>query len=148
MKNIYLVLFILCGTAAFAQNGKGGGKTDGLNCYDKWAQKFDERGAEDVADGTYEDVIITIRSGNKADCYNGKVEVKDKKVVSVYMQREDGSYEELKWRWKNDTKNITISNGMSAALISSDNKLVNVIWPKKIKAKKAPFKRAPDPDED
>ncbi|MGZ4054119.1 MAG: hypothetical protein ACXVPM_04410, partial [Bacteroidia bacterium] len=33
------------------------------SCYSKWAQKFQDRGAEDVADGSYTDVIISIRSG-------------------------------------------------------------------------------------
>ena len=34
-----------------------------LNCYNKWSVKFDERGAEEVTDGIYTDVIITFRIG-------------------------------------------------------------------------------------
>jgi hypothetical protein len=148
MKNLYLILFIFFGGIAAAQTASNNNKADELNCYNKWAQKFDERGADDVADGIYDDVIVTIRSGNKADCFNGRAEVKDKKVIMFAILREDGSFDEMKWKWKNDVKNVTVANGISTSLISSDNKLVNVIWPKKIKAKKAPFKRAPDPTED
>jgi hypothetical protein len=151
MKHFYIFVFIFCGAVGVAQTGGGAAnnKADDLNCYNKWAQKFDERGADEVADGVYDDIIITIRQGNKADCFNGKVEVKDKKVVVIAMLREDGTYEELKWKWRNDgAKNVTIANGISTSLISSDNKIVNVIWPKKIKPKKAPFKRAPEPVDD
>ncbi len=146
MKKIYIIGFILCVAAVSAQTN--GGKGEDLNCYNKWAQKFDERGAEDVNDGIYDDIIITVRQGSKADCYNGKVVVKDKKVVMISMLREDGTYDELKWKWKNDSKNITVANGISTSLITSDNKLVNILWPKKIKPKKAPFKRAPEPEDD
>ena len=38
-----------------------------LNCFNKWSIKFDERGAEDVKDGVYTDVIITSRVGAKAN---------------------------------------------------------------------------------
>ena len=33
------------------------------NCYTKWAQKFQDRGAEEVVDGSFADVIISIRNG-------------------------------------------------------------------------------------
>lgn len=148
MRKIYLIALLFSGTVVFCQTGGTGQKSDELNCYNKWVQKFDERGADEVADGVYDDIIITVRQGNKADCYNGKAEVKEKKVLTIYMQREDGSYDEIKWKWKNDRKNVAVSNGISTTLISADNKLVNVIWPKKIKAKKAPFKRAPEPEDD
>lgn len=148
MKLFYLLPVCLFSLGTFAQTGTTEERKDELNCYNKWAQKFHERGAEEVADGAYDDIIITVRKGQAADCYNGKAVVKDKKVLSLFIQREDGTYEEVKWDWKDRTKTGTINNGMSSALITKDNKLVNVLWPKKLKPKKAPFKKAPDPIDD
>lgn len=150
MKKIITTAALALALSINAQTGTTGTKAqqDDLNCYNKWAAKFEERGADEVGDGTYDDVIITVRSGAKADCFNGKVEVKEKKVTALYILREDGSYEQLKWEWKEGGKNITIHNGISLALITKDSKLVNVIWPKKIKAKKAPFKKAAEPTDD
>lgn len=119
-----------------------------LNCYNKWAQKFDERGAEDVADGTYTDVIITFRNGANAECFQGKAIVKEHKIDMFYIMLDDGTYDQVQRVWKNDVRDVTISNGISKTLITKDNQLINVIWPKKIKAKKAGFKRAAEPTDD
>lgn len=119
-----------------------------LNCYNKWAQKFDERGADDVADGTYTDVIITFRTGANAECFQGKAIVKEHKIDMFYIMLDDGTYDQVQRVWKNDVRDINISNGISKTLITKDNQLINVIWPKKIKAKKAGFKRAAEPTDD
>lgn len=119
-----------------------------LNCYNKWAQKFEERGAEDVADGTYTDVIITFRQAANADCYNGKAVVKNGKVENFYIELEDGTYEQVVRVWKSDLKDMPITNGISKTIITKDNILVNILWPKKIKPKKAAFKKAAEPTDD
>lgn len=120
-----------------------------LNCYNKWSVKFDERGAEEVADGIYTDVIITFRIGAKANCFSGKAEVNGKKLVKCYITLEDGTYEEVKRTWKKESnKDVAIINGMSTSMITVHNELINVLWPKKIKAKKAAAKKAPDPTDD
>ena len=72
MKKIILtlVLFISVTVTVYAQASKK--VEEESNCFIKWAQKFEARGAEEVADGTYSDVIITFRSGSDAECFNGK----------------------------------------------------------------------------
>lgn len=120
-----------------------------MNCYNKWAAKFEERGAEEVKDGVYEDVIITFRLGNKANCNNGKVEVLKGKVIKFYILLSDGSHEEVKRTWKNKSnENVTVINGISKSLLTVHNELINVLWPSKIKAKKAKPSVAPDPTDD
>ncbi len=119
-----------------------------LNCYNKWAQKFDERGAEDIADGSYSDVIITFRTGSNAECFQGKAIVKEHKVEIFYIMLDDGTYDQVQRVWKSDIKDISINNGISKTLITKDNQLINIIWPKKIKPKKAGFKKAPEPTDD
>jgi len=123
--------------------------TKELNCYNKWSIKFEERGAEEVADGVYTDVIITIRIGAKATCYSGKADVMGKKLVKFYITREDGTYEEVKRTWKNNSnKDVLIINGISETMVSAHNELINVLWPKKVKPKKAAFQKAPEPTDD
>lgn len=120
-----------------------------LNCYNKWSIKFDERGADEVKDGVYTDVIITSRVGSKANCYSGKAEVSKGMLLRCYIILEDGTYEEVKRTWKNNTnKDVSITNGISSAMVTSNNELINVLWPKKIRAKKAAAKKAPDPTDD
>lgn len=119
-----------------------------LNCYNKWSQKFEERGADEVADGTYTDVIVTFRQQAHADCYNGKVIVKFGKVESFFIELEDGTYEQVIRVWKSDIKDMPIINGISKTVITKDNILVNILWPKKIKPKKAAAKKAAEPTDD
>jgi len=120
-----------------------------LTCYNKWSQKFDARGADEVEDGIYTDVYITSRIGSKANCWTGKAEVRQKKLVKFYILKEDDTYEEVKRTWKNNSnKDVDIINGISESMITVHNELINVLWPNKIKPKKAAAKKAPDPTDD
>lgn len=117
------------------------------NCYTKWKNKFEERGAEEVKDGTYDDAIICFRNGNNANCLTGRAEVKGGKVTAMYLRLEDGSYEQVKKKLKFDVPMI-ITNGISAALLTMDDQLINVIFPSSLKAKKAGYVKAPEPGDD
>ena len=131
MKKILLAASLFLTLTSFSQD-----KTIELNCYNKWAAKFEDRGAEDVKDGVYEDVIVTVRQGAKATCHNGKAEVRNGKLIKFYLLLSDGSHEEVKRTWKNaSNENVTIINGISKSMISVHNELINVLWPSKIKAK-------------
>lgn len=147
MKKIIftLALFINAATALFAQTPKKA--EDGSNCYLKWAQKFESRGAEEVIDGVYTDVIITFRNGSDAECFNGKCEVKDSKIIAMYTKLEDASYSLVKKKLRYDFP-VTITNGMSKTVLTLEDELINVLFIKKIKPKKAGFEKAPDPSDD
>ncbi|HEU4717623.1 MAG TPA: hypothetical protein VFU15_07310 [Bacteroidia bacterium] len=162
MKKIYtafLALVIAGGLSAQApanqkspqnNSGSGGTTTDDnqpSNCYTKWEKIFEERGAEDVKDGVYDDVIITVRKGADASCYSGKVEVKDGKIINMYRKLSDGTYELYKPKLQFE-KPMTIVNGISVSLLTVDDELVNVIFPKTLKPKKADYTNAPDPPGD
>jgi hypothetical protein len=131
----------------FAQDNGAKKDVPEMNCYLKWAQKFEDRGANDVEDGTYTDVIITFRNGSGANCYNGKAEVKNNIVLAMYIKLEDGSYEIVKRKWKYDVKDVTIQNGISKTQITIDDELINVLFVKKIKPKKKGYEKAPDPSD-
>ena len=146
MKKIAtLILFV---GIAFLSNAQSSKKSDEeTNCYLKWAQKFENRGADDVADGVYSDVIITFRNGSDANCFNGKCEVKEGKIIAMYIKKEDGNYEQVKKKLQHELP-VTITNGMSKTVLTVDDELINVLFIKKIKPKKAGFEVAPDPGDD
>ncbi|MCE3227653.1 MAG: hypothetical protein K0S32_2204 [Bacteroidetes bacterium] len=144
MKKLLLSASLLCSLQFYSQE-----KTTELNCYNKWAAKFEDRGAEDVKDGVYEDVIITNRQGSKATCHNGKAEVKSGKVIRFYILLSDGSHEEVKKTWKNKSnENVTVVGGISKSMITVHGELINILWPNKIKPKKAKPTTAPEPTDD
>ena len=129
MKNLYLITCISC---LFIGTLKSQSKPDKseLNCYNKWSIKFEERGAEEIKDGVYTDVIVTQRTGAKADCFSGKAEVMDGKLTKFYVVLDDGSYSEVSKVWKPESKSaVDIINGISRTKITIHNELVNVIWP-------------------
>jgi hypothetical protein len=144
MKKLLVLSALIISINVFAQE-----KQPELNCYNKWAAKFEDRGAEEVKDGVYEDVIVTNRQGVKATCHKGKVEVRSGKVTKVFILLNDGSHEEVNRTWKNNTnENVTIINGISKSMISVHGELINVLWPNLIKPKKAKPTAAPDPTDD
>jgi hypothetical protein len=150
MKKTITTLFIVLSVSAFVQAQSPAGTKSPepeTNCYLKWAQKFEERGADEVADGVYTDVIITFRNGSEAECYNGKCDVKEGKISGMYIKMEDGNYELIKKKFRYDFP-ITISNGMSKTVLTFEDELINVLFIKKIKAKKAGFVKAAEPTDE
>jgi hypothetical protein len=144
MKRIYAAFScLLLSAALYAQTPT----TTPSNCYTKWEQKFEERGAEEVADGTHEDVIITVRIGAEAQCWTGKVEVKGGIITAMYRKLQDGSYEAYKPKLKFDVP-MKIVNGISVSLLGVDDELINVIFPKTLKPKKVGYSSAPEPPQD
>lgn len=144
MKNLFIAACLILNLSFIAQE-----KTNELNCYNKWAAKFEDRGAEEVKDGVYTDVIITNRQGGKATCNNGKAEVVNGKVTKFYILLSDGTHEEVKKTWKNKSnENITIVGGISKSLFTVHGELINILWPSLMKPKKAKPTTAPDPTDD
>ncbi|MBI2269910.1 MAG: hypothetical protein HYU69_06065 [Bacteroidetes bacterium] len=144
---IALVLLVLTVGKAQSTSEKEVKEAVETNCYLKWAQKFEDRTAFDVEDGSYTDVILTFRNGSNANCFNGKAEVKNNMVTAMYLKLEDGTFELVKRKWKYEIKDVTIQNGISKTLITIDDELINVMFVKKIKPKKKGYEKAPDPND-
>lgn len=146
IKNLLLAAFLIVSTSQIKAQSD---EVRELTCYNKWSQRFDERGADVVEDGIYTDVIITSRIGSKANCWTGKAEVRQHKLVKFYIIKEDNTEEQVTRTWKNNSdKDVDIINGISESMITVHNELINVLWPSKVKAKKAAAKKAPDPTDD
>jgi len=145
MKKILLTLFVFTlFSSAFAQ------KERTQSCYQKYAAAFEKRGAHNVEDGVYDDVIITFRKGSMADCLYGKVKVKNEKINihEMYLKFEDNSYEKIRRQYRFPDQEITIINGMSKTMVTIEDELITILFVKKIKPKKKSYIKAPDPDFD
>lgn len=139
MKTLLIALFSLFSiTNLIAQESN--------NCYQDYAKIFETRGAEEVADGTYDNVVITIRKGTFADCFIGKVTVEGGKIDgnNIQVQLVDKTFEQLDKKSKYD-KFLNITNGISKTMVTVEDELINVMFVKSIKPKKKAYNRAPMP---
>ena len=116
------------------------------NCYDRYAKKFEERGATEVENGWHEGVVITFRKGSNADCYVGMVRVEELKITQLKIRNADGTYEMYTKKFKAGG-DFVVTNGISTTQITMDDELVNVVFVKHIKPPKKKFTAAPDPDD-
>ncbi len=140
MKNIPTIFLLLIGSATYCQT---------QTCYQKYAQVFELRGANEVKDGTHENIIVTIRKGSFADCFIGKVKVENGviQINSLQLSYVDDSYEPFRRTYKS-TEAVSIINGMSKTMITEDDELINIMFVDAIKPKKKAYKKAPEPNFD
>lgn len=152
MKTILTILICFVTLAVVAQTPA---MKKAPTCYDQWYAVFKERGASPVADGTH-DVIISLRSEyDYAECFLGKVEVKDGKLNSkLQIQKTDGSYEEFDKKvsamyqntegiLKEEMRNVT--NGMSELLTLGNGEKIRLFFFKNVNEKVKANKKAPAP---
>ena len=141
MKHLFLVI---CSTFIIQASAQDSG-----NCYQKYIKVFESRGAEEVIDGVYDDVIVSIRKGSFADCFIGKVKVINGNVDarSIQLSFVDGSFEPFERQYKYDEP-VKIINGVSKTMVTTDEELVSIMFVGAIKPKKKALKRAPEPSFD
>lgn len=141
MKNLLIVLALIISANLSAQSDQ--------TCFQKYAKVFELRGADPVIDGVYKDVIVTIRKGSFADCFVGKVTVKDGAIDpnSIALSFVDNTFEPLRRSYK-DSDVVNIINGMSKTMLTNDEELINIMFVSAIKPKKKAFKKAPEPSFD
>ncbi|MEQ8624836.1 MAG: hypothetical protein RJQ00_09250 [Vicingaceae bacterium] len=138
------LFFILCSSFILQSTAQ-----ESVNCYQKYIKVFESRGAEEVNDGVYDDIIVSIRKGSFADCFIGKVKVINGNVDtrSIQLSFVDGTFEPFERQYKYDEP-VKIINGVSKTMVTTDEELVSVMFVSAIKPKKKAFKRAPEPSFD
>lgn len=121
-----------------------------IDCHQKYAQVFEKRGATEVTDGIYDDIIITFRKGSSADCFYGKVKVQQGKIntYEMYLKFEDNTYEKIQRKYRYPEEEVTIEGGMSRTMVTVDDELITIMFVKNIKPKKKSYVKAGDPDFD
>jgi hypothetical protein len=160
MKTTLCALVCLLSLNVVAQTGatKSAAATPpkkAASCYDQWYAVFKERGADAVADGTHE-VIISLRNEfDYAECFFGKIDVKDGKLASkLQIQKVDGSYEEFHKKVSSVYQNADgtvkeelrdVTNGMSESLELGSGEKIRLFFYKSVADKAKANKKAPNP---
>jgi hypothetical protein len=119
---------------------------DQESCYRKWYKIFQLRGADDVTDGDYDNVVVSMRQGVHGSCYYGKVTVKKGILTSIEIRIIDGKFEKVTFDVKED---YTIENGISETIVAKlrgNRYELNVVFKEKLRPKGNSFDQAPDPD--
>ena len=150
MRSVLFVFISLFSTGLFAQTKPG----TTAACYKEWYTLFKERGAKPIPDGM-QDVIITLRNGDYANCFLGNIEVANGKLASkLQIQKMDGSYEEFDRKVSTNYQNADgvlkeeirdISNGMSTPLTLTDGEVIRLFFYKFLADKPKAYKKAPSP---
>jgi len=124
------------------------------NCYDEYRQSFIARGADPVPDGE-QNVVVSIRNGKVCTCGEGKVTVKNGKIIpSLMVKKADGTYEPAKKQLHPSTfkeealevERFDIVNGMSPSFRTDDDMVANLFFIDYLKRKVVANAPAPSPD--
>jgi hypothetical protein len=145
MKKLYALSVFIFGLS-FGLYAQTPAAEDG-SCYYQYLKVFELRGAQEATDGTYDDVVISIRKGTRTDCYTGKVIIEKKFIRTMYIKFSDGNYDlfEPLYKFKED---IIVVSGKSKTQVTVDDQLIDVFFPKLLKPKKKAYERAPLPSLD
>ncbi len=144
-KQIFLALMtIFSSITLFSQQLEE--NTDEESCYRKWYKIFQLRGADEVPDGDYDNVVVSLRQGVHGDCYYGKVTVKKGTIRSIQIRIVDGQFEKVTFDAKDD---YAVINGISETIVArlrGDRQEVNIVFKEKLRPKGNSYDVAPDPD--
>jgi hypothetical protein len=138
MRKTVLLLFLtlLFANGASAQSG----------CLDEWRKAFDKRGAYSVSDDMHRKVYISFVEDGVSTCISGKARVENGRIVSVFLQYEDGSYELMDEKLLNkDGRPPKVENGISEEIINESNDHFYVIFVEKLKPEKKKYKTVGGP---
>jgi hypothetical protein len=153
MKPFLTIIICFSSLGIFAQSGTS--KPEVSNkCFQEWYTLFKERGGKPVPDGV-NDVIITVRGDQYAECFMGRVEVSGEKIIGkLQVQKMDGTFEEFDKKvsasYQNDQGTLKeelrgINNGMSAFVRLTDGELIGLFFYKSLADKPKANKKAPSP---
>lgn len=137
MKKIFLLLFVTTMfSGVYAQTG----------CLQEWREIFEKRGAYSVSDDMHRKVYISFVEDGESWCVAGKARVENGKVVSVFLQYEDGTYELMDMKLLNKAgKAPSVENGISEEIINEENEHFYVIFVEKLKPEKKKYKTVGGP---
>lgn len=136
MKKIFLLLVLTCAMSGAYSQG----------CLEAWRDAFQKRGAYSVADDMHRKVYIHFHDGEDSYCVAGKARVENGKIVSVFLQFEDGTYELMDMKITNlKGEPAGINNGISEEIVNEKGEHFYVIFVEKLKPKKKEYKTVGGP---
>lgn len=135
-KTALLLFFTFLFSGAFAQTG----------CLAEWKAVFEKRGSYSVSDDMHRKVYISFVEDGDSYCVAGKARVENGKVVSVFLQYEDGTFELMDMKLLNKEGRLPgIRNGVSEEIINEEKQHFYVIFVEKLKPKKKEYKTVGGP---
>ena len=135
-KTLTLFLFTFLISGAYAQSG----------CLQEWRDAFKKRGAYSVSDDMHRRVYISFVSDGESTCVAGKARVENGRVVSIFLQFEDGTYELMDMDFTNkDGRPPAIEDGVSEEIITEEKEHLYIIFVDKLKPKKKEYKTVGGP---
>ena len=113
------------------------------NCFLRLQKAFDERGAYTVTDDMHRNVYISYFEDGGSRCISGKSRVENGKIVSVFLQYDDNTYELLDAKFYNYKKLLpAIINGISEMIYTSEGDKFKIVFIDKLKPKRKDYKEA------
>jgi len=135
-RTLALFLFTFLFSGVYAQNG----------CLQEWRDAFEKRGSYGVSDDMHRKVYISFVENGESMCVAGKARVENGRVVSIFLQFEDGTYELMDLDFANkDGRPPTIEDGVSEEIINEKKEHLFIIFVEKLKPKKKEYKTVGGP---
>lgn len=124
-KVLVIMIFSLVASTASSQD-----------CFTRLQEAFDIREAYPVEDGMHRNVYISYFEDGSSRCISGKVRVENNKIVSVFLQYDDNTYELMDAKFYNSEKQQpTIANGISEMIYTVDGEKFKVVFIESLKPK-------------
>lgn len=110
---------------------------------------FNVRGANPVSNDMHRNVIISyFQTNGSAFCIAGKARVENGKIVSIFLQYDDNTYELMEKDFYNSKKQKPqIVNGISEMIFNADGEKFKIIFIDQLKPKKKAYKSVALPDD-
>lgn len=134
---LFLIFGVLMSSAAFSQD-----------CFLRLQKAFDERGAYSVADEMHRHVYISFFEDGTSRCVLGKTRVENGKIVSVFLQYDDDTFELMETDFYNSKKmQPEIINGISEMIYTAEGEKFKVVFIDQLKPKQKTLKEVELPDD-
>ena len=137
-KTILLIFFgVLLSMSATSQD-----------CFTRLQKAFDARGSHSVSDDMHRNVYLSYFEDGGSRCISGKTRVENGKIVSVFLQYDDNTYELLDAKFYNSKKlPPAIINGISEMIYTIDGEKFKIVFIDQLKPRQKEFKTIELPDD-
>ncbi len=118
------------------------------DCFIRLQKAFDDRGAYSVSDDMHRHVYVSFFEDGGSRCVLGKVRVENGKIVSVFLQFDDDTYELMDAKFYNSKKaQPEIINGISEMIYTSEGDKFKIVFIDQLKPKQKALKEVELPDD-
>jgi len=118
------------------------------DCFMRLQKAFDDRGAFSVSDDMHRHVYVSYFEDGTSRCVLGKVRVENGRIVSVFLQYDDDTYELMDAKFYNSNKaQPEIINGISEMIYTTEGDKFKIVFIDQLKPKQKSLKEVELPDD-